>query len=246
MHKHKRKVNTLVAGTLDGKWGEYLGDAIYGALDGTVTTFAVIAGAVGAQLSLPFVIILGLANLFADGFSMAVGNFLGARSQQQFSEDQRRKLTEAVIRHPDETAKTLSVLYQRKGFISPLLDEIVAQLAKNSGATVNELMIEQELQPPRLKPISSALVTFFSFVLVGFIPIIPLLIIPEINFWVLLILVAGVLFAVGSLRSRVTAVTWWRGGLEIMAAGLLASLIAYGVGEVLSAWVVIGVPPLPS
>ncbi|MDO8633133.1 MAG: VIT1/CCC1 transporter family protein [bacterium] len=61
--------------------GKFLGDMVYGATDGTVTTFAIVAAAVGASLPPAVVIILGLANLAADGFSMGASNFLGRRSE---------------------------------------------------------------------------------------------------------------------------------------------------------------------
>jgi vacuolar iron transporter family protein len=58
----------------------HLGEMVYGATDGIVTTFAIVAGVAGADLSTRIVLILGLANLFADGFSMASANFLSVRS----------------------------------------------------------------------------------------------------------------------------------------------------------------------
>src|SRR6188474_3262182 len=61
----------------------HLRDLIYGAIDGTVTTFAVVAGVQGARLEASIVIILGFANLIADGFSMAVSNFLATRAETQ-------------------------------------------------------------------------------------------------------------------------------------------------------------------
>lgn len=54
---------------------------VYGANDGIVTTFAVVAGVAGAKLSASVVIIMGLANLFADGLSMGLGDYLGAKSE---------------------------------------------------------------------------------------------------------------------------------------------------------------------
>ncbi|MFN0103924.1 MAG: VIT1/CCC1 transporter family protein [Bryobacteraceae bacterium] len=59
----------------------YLGDFVYGANDGIVTTFAVAAGAAGAGLSPRIVLILGLSNLLADGFSMGASNYLAIRSR---------------------------------------------------------------------------------------------------------------------------------------------------------------------
>lgn len=64
----------------------YLADAVFAASDGIVTTFAIVAGSVGASLDSSVVLILGFANLFADGFSMAAGNFLGVKSKLDFEE----------------------------------------------------------------------------------------------------------------------------------------------------------------
>jgi VIT1/CCC1 family predicted Fe2+/Mn2+ transporter len=64
----------------------YLGDLVYGANDGIITTFAVVAGVTGAGLSPVVVLILGFANLLADGFSMGASNFLAQRSEQAAAE----------------------------------------------------------------------------------------------------------------------------------------------------------------
>jgi predicted membrane protein (TIGR00267 family) len=61
--------------------GDYIKDIVYGANDGIITTFAVVAGASGATLPASIIVIIGLANLFADGFSMAASNYLGTRSE---------------------------------------------------------------------------------------------------------------------------------------------------------------------
>lgn len=65
------------------KWfNEYLGEIVYGGIDGSVTTFVVVAGAAGAGLSSIIVIILGFANLIADGFSISVGAYLSSKSER--------------------------------------------------------------------------------------------------------------------------------------------------------------------
>jgi VIT1/CCC1 family predicted Fe2+/Mn2+ transporter len=66
--------------------GKYLAEVIYGANDGIVTTFAVVAGVAGAALSPSIVLILGAANLFADGFSMGMSNYLSRRSEEDYRE----------------------------------------------------------------------------------------------------------------------------------------------------------------
>jgi vacuolar iron transporter family protein len=66
--------------------GKYIGDIVYGANDGIITTFAVVAGVAGAELPHKVVIILGIANLLADGFSMAASNYLSKKSEQEYQD----------------------------------------------------------------------------------------------------------------------------------------------------------------
>ncbi|KKQ40750.1 MAG: hypothetical protein US60_C0054G0009 [Microgenomates group bacterium GW2011_GWC1_37_8] len=69
----------------------YLADAVFAASDGMVTTFAIVAGSAGASLGASIVLILGFANLFADGFSMAAGNYLGVKSEIEYEEVKRKE-----------------------------------------------------------------------------------------------------------------------------------------------------------
>lgn len=62
---------------------DYLGEFVYGGIDGAVTTFAVVAGATGARFSMKVILVLGFANLIADGFSMGVGSYLSSKSEQE-------------------------------------------------------------------------------------------------------------------------------------------------------------------
>lgn len=78
----------------------YIGDIVYGANDGILTSFAVVAGVTGGALSPQTVIIVGMANLLADGLSMGVGNYLSIRARESALEHQRRPEEEAhPVRH---------------------------------------------------------------------------------------------------------------------------------------------------
>jgi VIT1/CCC1 family predicted Fe2+/Mn2+ transporter len=78
----------------------YIRDLVYGAIDGVITTFAVVAGVTGGTLSPVTVLVLGIANLLADGLSMGVGNYLGIRSDERVREAQQLPEQEAFpIRH---------------------------------------------------------------------------------------------------------------------------------------------------
>ena len=82
----------------------YVRELIYGANDGIITTFAVVAGVAGGGLSMRVVLIIGAANLFADGLSMAVGNYLSIRSHESVLEAQELPEEEAFpFRHGGAT-----------------------------------------------------------------------------------------------------------------------------------------------
>src|SRR5262245_1235733 len=103
----------------------HIRDFIYGGIDGTVTTFAVVSGVVGARLSPQTIIILGCANLLADGFSMAASNFLGTKTEHQekkrIEEFERRQIAIDPVGEKEEIRQIL----QLKGFEGSLLDKAV-------------------------------------------------------------------------------------------------------------------------
>lgn len=98
---------------------KYLPEFVYGGIDGSVTTFAVVAGAIGASLSSSIILILGFANLFADGFSMAISNYLSVKSRQGKTEYCEEK------KHPVKTAFATFLAFLFIGFI-PLLSFVLA------------------------------------------------------------------------------------------------------------------------
>ena len=93
--EHEHSIQAIRERLSEGTRHNYLRDWIYGGIDGTVTTFAVVAGVVGAELSLSVVLILGVANLIADGFSMAASNYLGTRAEH----DDRHRMEMIERRH---------------------------------------------------------------------------------------------------------------------------------------------------
>jgi VIT1/CCC1 family predicted Fe2+/Mn2+ transporter len=83
----------------------YLKEFVYGGIDGSVTTFAVVAGATGAKLDAGVIIVLGFANLIADGFSMSVGNYLSEKSELA------KANKNVSIRHPSSPYRTAGATF---------------------------------------------------------------------------------------------------------------------------------------
>jgi len=154
--------------------GSYVGDFVYGAIDGSVTTFAVVSGVAGAALSFNIVIILGLANLFADGFSMAVGNYLSSKSDKEFIQRERKREEWEVENYPKGEIEEIRVIMRRKGFKGRDLERAVKTIISNKKVWVDTMMADElHLLEDKSSPVKKGAVTFVSFLVVGAIPLIP-------------------------------------------------------------------------
>jgi VIT1/CCC1 family predicted Fe2+/Mn2+ transporter len=212
----------------------YLGDAIFGAVDGSVTTFAVVAGAVGAQLSGGVVIVLGIANLVADGFSMAVSNYLGTKSEHEYVEKARNTERHHIRHVPEGEREELRQIFAKKGFTDDVLDKIVDVITRNHPLWVETMLQEEHgLQTNGRHPVRAALATFVAFAAFGLIPLLPFLI-PllggPLRFTSSCVLTGLAFAGVGVLKAHVLDRPWARSGLETLVTGSVAAALAYGVG----------------
>lgn len=159
----------------------YVRELVYGASDGLITTFAVVGGVAGGGLSASVVLICGIANLLADGLSMAVGSYLAIRS--------------------------------------------------------HESVLEAEGLPAEEPfPARHGAATFLAFVAAGVLPLIPYAVSgagPEQFTWSLAVTL-GAMFCLGGLRSTISTVRWWRGGLEMLGLGGVVAGVAYWAGAFVS------------
>src|SRR5688500_13819809 len=99
--EHEHTTEAIRARLAEGPRPSYLRDWVYGGIDGSVTTFAVVTGVVGAHLSPTIIVILGIANLLGDGFSMAASNYLGTRTERQEAEALRAQEERHIQTDPD-------------------------------------------------------------------------------------------------------------------------------------------------
>ena len=171
---------------------------------------------------------------------MAAGNFLGTRADNQ----QLAKLYGIEQNHiatcPEGEREEVRQILAKQGFEGELLDAAVAQITSDESTWI-EIMLRHEYGVAVDQPsaISAALVTFFSFMTIGLIPLLPFLVFwagvaPETPFQASAVLTAAAFFIVGAVKSLFVDQRWWWSGAETCAVGSVAASLAYFVGYFLA------------
>jgi len=230
----------------------FLKDIIYGGLDGIITTFAIVSGVAGANLSTSIILILGVANLLADGFSMAVGNYMGTKAEIELARKERKREEYEIEHCREEEVEEIRTIYRKKGFVGSDLERVVEVITSNKKVWVDTMMVEElGIFCEEKSPILAALATFSSFLLFGLVPLLPYLIghfypfsdiiwnssgslDAQPGFLITSILTGMTIFLMGALKSSITSTDWKRSGIEMFLVGGFAALLAYYVGFYLS------------
>ena len=218
-----------------GEQSSYLRDFIYGGIDGAVTTFAIVSAVVGGELSARTVLILGVANLVADGFSMAAGNYTATKSEVE----QHDRIREMEFKHiavtPEGERDEIREIYRRKGFEGADLDRTVDLITRDPNVWVKTMLSEEFGLPAAVRsPLRAAFSTFLAFVLCGAIPLLPWFFRFDDPFPIAIVLTLTVFFLIGSARSAWSLSPWWKSGLQTLLIGAAAASVAYTIGRVLS------------
>lgn len=209
----------------------HLRDAVYGGIDGAITTFAIVAGVEGAGLDREIVVILGLANVLADGFSMAAANYAGTKTEL----DDLKRLRAVEARHidtmPEGEERELREILRLKGLKGQVLQDATAAISTDTKSWIDLMLVEEYgLSPVDPAPIRAALTTFFAFLVAGLVPLLPFLLGLPGPFSLSIAATMTVFFGIGAAKSRWALAAWWRSGLETLLIGAAAALIAFGIG----------------
>ena len=232
--EHSHKPRDIAARLARGPEPSYLRDWVYGGIDGTVTTFAIMAGVVGADLSARVVLILGVANLLADGFSMAAANYSGTRAEIDEYEQIRRMEERHIALEPEGEREEIRQIFRAKGFRGDALESAVKLITGRRDRWIDTMMSEEHGVPHVSRsPLKAAAMTFLAFVVCGTVPILPYGLMLAEPLLPAVIMTGLTFFAIGSLRSRWSATPWWRAGLETFAVGMAAAGVAFLVGNFL-------------
>ena len=222
------------------KW--HFDDFIYGSIDGAVTTFAVVAGVVGASLSPGIILILGFANLFADGFSMAAANYQASKARKEYIQMKRKQEEWEIDNLAEQEKEEIREIYTKKGFKDELLEEVVRIITSRRKVWIDTMMKEELglIEDDKL-PLDSSISTFLGFNIIGLIPLIPFMVFMAIGiepnseaFFYSIIFVCLAFFIVGIIKGKIVKKSKLRSGYYTLIIGGIAALVAYFVGYGLS------------
>lgn len=214
-----------------GKSGP-LKDLVYGAIDGTVTTFAIVAGVEGAGLSHGVIVALGIANILADGFSMAAANYSGTKAEL----DDRKRIVhieeDHIQNHREGELEELRQILAQRGLSGEVLGAAVEAISAQKDKWLNLMLTDEYgLTKDEPHPMRAALATFGAFLVAGSVPLLPFVFGTPDAFRTSVILTLVTFFTIGTAKSRWSLSPWWRSGAETLFIGAVAAAIAYGVGS---------------
>lgn len=229
--KHRKKLK------IKETFRDYFGEFVYGGIDGSVTTFAVVAGSAGAGLDSVVIIILGLANLIADGFAMGIGAYFSTKSEKEiYNRHFNKELSNLEEITHTEIARVREI-FAKKGFEGQLLEEVIEVIIKDK-EQLSELLLkeEQEMMPESKSPLAMGLVTYASFIFVGLIPL--LIYILDIFydlqfegiFGISCLLTSGAFIGIGFMKAVLTGTGKLKSIMQTLFLGSVAALLAYYLG----------------
>ncbi len=224
---------------------EFLKQIVYGGNDGIVTTFAIVAGFAGAgaegagQIGTLAVLVFGLANLFADGVSMGLGEFLSGRSHRDLHAHKRNREIAALRADPEAGRQDLAEILKAKGLPDDEADTVAARLVRTPEfvADLKMAYTYHMADPDSASPAVDGLWTFLSFILFGVIPLLPYLVpvAPDAALTFSVAATGTALVALGLLRWSATRERLMRCVAETVLVGGICAVVAFAVGALVVA-----------
>ena len=213
--------------------GGWLRAAVFGAMDGLVSNLALISGMAGGAASASTVALAGVAGLAAGSFSMAAGEYVSVRSQNELAEREIHVERLEIERRPEDELAELAQTYVDRGVDPGLAEQVARQISADPERAVQtHVMLELGVDPQQLaSPYVAAGSSFVAFCVGAFIPLLPYLL-GATTLLPAVVLASIGLFGAGALVSRVTPRTWWYSGLRQLVFGLGAAGLTFAVGSV--------------
>jgi VIT1/CCC1 family predicted Fe2+/Mn2+ transporter len=227
-----------------GEAGKYVKSLVFGGLDGTITTFAVVAASKGGSLSADVVLLMGFANLVADGLSMGFGDYLSSKAELEFVKTEKKREKWELENYPEGEKKEMIELYMARGVSEDDATLVIETLAKYKNFFLDLMLVEElGLMPPDEtdSPAKNGLVTFVAFAMFGFVPLVPYVFGKAIGgangnamFGSACGLTALTMAALGAAKAKFTNQNMTSSALYMLLNGSLAAASAYLVSFAIS------------
>lgn len=216
--------------------GGWLRPAVFGASDGLVSNFALIAGVTGGTNNSDTVLLAGLAGLAAGAFSMAAGEWISVRSQAEQAQREIELERREIERNPRAEEFELAQMYIAKGLDPDLAREVARQLHRDP-ASVLDVHVREELGLGTGELPSASLAagwSFASFAVGALLPVLPYLAGATTMGPAVVLTLVG-LFLCGAFVTRLTPRPWWYGGARQVLVGAVAAAVTFSVGSLVGA-----------
>lgn len=217
----------------------YMRDVILGANDGLVSVFALVLGVAGGGFLPREVLLAGIAAAVAGAISMAIGEYLSTKSQEEVYDAEREMEIDHIENHLEHEIDELYEFYRAKGFEGKLLDDIVETIASDEEVLLSEMMMAEfgVLEEERRDPITATIIVGIAFFIGTLPPVIPFAFVTTTMTGVWIAGIASVIgmFIVGGVKAWLVRGDIFPAGLENMSLGLIGALITYGVGFLIGA-----------
>mmetsp|Transcript_4265 Transcript_4265/g.19349 ORF Transcript_4265/g.19349 Transcript_4265/m.19349 type:complete len:282 (+) Transcript_4265:61-906(+) len=219
-----------------GDAGKYVKSLVFGGLDGIITTFAVVAASVGGNLSSDVILLMGFANLIADGLSMGFGDYLSSQAEVDYTKAEHTREKWELDNYPEGEKREMVELYMKRGMTEEDAVSVIDVMAKYKNFFLDVMMVEElGLMPPDEddQPWKNGVVTFVAFVFFGFIPLLSYVTAnatgasDSVNFIVACVLTGVTMFLLGAAKAKFTNQSMLRSALLMLLNGGMAAVAAY-------------------
>lgn len=222
-----------------GESRPYWRDIILGVNDGFVSIFLLVVGVVGGGFDTAQVLLTAVAGALAGAVSMAAGEYLATKSQDEILEAELALERTHIIHFKDQELEQLRGFFTDMGVGEADLNGVIAGFENNDEAILNAMaalefgVVESERRSPRLAMAASGLLF-----LVGSLPsVVPFILIDSTGtalIWATALSLTG-LFLVGVVKARVAKSHWLQSGFENMAIAGVGGVIAWAIGNAIGA-----------
>lgn len=210
---------------------KFIREIIFGANDGFVSIIALVAGVAGGTSDNSIILLAGMAGIFAGTISMGMGAYLAAKSQKEMYEKEIAQEKRELKTQPKKELKELYEIYRKKGFKGKTLKDIVKVISSNDKVML-DVMLKEELglESDFQNPINAGLLAGLSFLVSGFVPVLPFFFFIANPLTISIILTSLILLLVGAVKTIFTGKQIIVSAFETLVVGAIATLITYGVG----------------